>query len=241
MTVEVSSDTPSLAQAVQEAIDARLRTVHTCVPGYIESYDPATQLATVRLPILETVTFADGEELTESHPVLAEVPVAFPGAGSFYIHFPLHRGDAVVVHFSERSIASFLASTSNQNVDPVDRWTHDLTDAFAVPARLTPRSQAIEGIQNDKIEIGIIGGKRIFIDATTITLGSADPTDHVALATPTGAALNAIADSVNKLIAYVTTLGVPLSLPIPPPPIGPAPIAPLPDASTVKSATVKSE
>lgn len=109
-------------------LNSRLRLVHTCLPGTIESYSGhTTRKATVKLSIqFRTIT---GEILDV--PPIGNVPVMFQGSKKFQMLFPLEKGDGVMVHFSEEGLGKWLKGSSNVPGDSLARFS--LTDAIAVP------------------------------------------------------------------------------------------------------------
>ena len=119
--------TPTLATVIAQAISASLRDLHTAMPGQIESYDSTTAKANI-LPLINR-QLPDGTIL--QLPVIQQVPVCWPRTSQGIIHFPLQRGDGVLVIFSERSLDEWL--TAGGSVAPEDKRIMDLTDAIAIP------------------------------------------------------------------------------------------------------------
>jgi phage baseplate assembly protein V len=103
------------------------------MPGIIESFDPATQLATVQPAIrrvFKTDT-GDAEILTpRALPLLINVPVSYPKAGGFSLTFPVATGDECLLCFCERSIDGW--HEFGGVYDPTSRRFHDLSDAVAL-------------------------------------------------------------------------------------------------------------
>jgi hypothetical protein len=115
--------TPEEAAAAQ--IEGRLKDLHTCLPGIIESFDPDTQTASVQPAIQRIFTTKGAVNL----PLCVDVPVAFPGGGDFFLTFPVARGDECILFFSERCIDFWHAQGGVQL--PAEYRLHDLSDAFA--------------------------------------------------------------------------------------------------------------
>jgi hypothetical protein len=135
------AETPSLERVLLDAIDGRLFDLHTCMPGLVESYDPATGFASISPCPKRKYTSGDLVDL----PVLNNVPVVMPRAagGAAYIHVPLAKGDPVLIVFAERSIDAW--KTAGGKYDPNDPRKHHLSDAFALPggyAKAASRMQA---------------------------------------------------------------------------------------------------
>lgn len=120
-----------MASFTEELIDSKLLDLHTAIPGRIEAYDPDTQKADVK-PLIKSNFFDDdGVRVTESLPIITDVPVLFPGAGGFRFTFPVNRGDKVLLVFSESSLDKLLSS--GEEVDPEIYSRHELSDAIAIP------------------------------------------------------------------------------------------------------------
>ena len=118
----------SLENALRVIFRDLLKSVHTMLPGIIESFDATTQRAKVALATSQMCR--DGQIL--NHPPLINVPVQFPRWGSFTISFPVNPGNQCAVFFSERSLDKYLRFGKVSDV-PDDTRFFDLSDAFAVP------------------------------------------------------------------------------------------------------------
>jgi hypothetical protein len=192
-------------------------------PGRLESFDPNTQLASVKILLRETWFDEEGKEQSETVPIIVDVPVQFPGAGEYSLTFPPKEGDPVLVIFADRSIDKWL--DTGDEVDPVDLRRHHLTDAFALLG-FRPRPKALTGFDNENATIGRDGGPRIVFKPNEIALGEANPTDSVAMNQKVLDALTSIANAFNAhthttpsgpsgnptLAAVPTTMTVPASV-----------------------------
>lgn len=122
------NETPTLAQVIQQTVEARLCDLHTAMPGRILSYDAATQKAKVQ-PELKR-KFRDGSLVDP--PVIPDVPVAMPRAGKAFLSLPLKQGDQVLLIFGERSLDTW--KQNGGSVDPsTESRKHDYSDAYAIP------------------------------------------------------------------------------------------------------------
>ena len=115
-----------LEDVVGTGVDTALKGLHTCLPGQVISFTPATQLADIQ----PTIKIKQDGEL-KNMAVLSEVPVRFPKSGVFSLSFPLAAGDEVLLIFAERSLDTWLTYGGIQN--PFDVRKHDLSDAIAIP------------------------------------------------------------------------------------------------------------
>ncbi len=131
-TDDKSANVATLATSIKAGVDGRLKHLHTALPGLIESFDSATQLATVQ-PAIRRVfidrTEGDATLVPTDLPVLINVPVIFPRGGGFSLTFPVLPGDECLVVFCERSIDRWHASGGVQ--DPGAKRFHALSDATA--------------------------------------------------------------------------------------------------------------
>lgn len=126
MTVR-GTETPSLEAVIQRAIDFNLGQINTAIPGIVERYDHAKQMADVQ-PCLKR-KYADGR--IQALPIIPNVPVCHPRAGKAIVHMPIKKGDVVLLIFSQRSVDKWLSEGGV--VDPNDTRKFHLTDGFAIP------------------------------------------------------------------------------------------------------------
>ncbi len=117
----------SLAEAVEAGIAAAFEGIHTCLPGMIEEYDPATRMASVK-PLVKKKYAND---TVAPMPVLVSVPVVWPAGSGGGVSFPLKHGDGVLLLFAERNIENFLVLGGDSL--PNDGRKFDLTDCIAIP------------------------------------------------------------------------------------------------------------
>ncbi len=109
--------TPAEVLALKREIFSSL---HCAMPGMVESFDAATQTASVR-PALK--------HSSVSLPVIPDVPVYFPGGAASGITWPVADGDECLLVFADFDIDRWFESGEAQEAAS-DR-THDLPDAFA--------------------------------------------------------------------------------------------------------------
>lgn len=235
----MSPRSPSLAEVIREVIEHRLSSLHVCLPGRIESYDPATQTASIKLVLKNVIHFADntGEDELD-YPVLPNVKVAHPRSGLWRIHLPLHAGDYVMVMFAERSIDQWRSLGGV--VNPLDQRKHDLSDAIAVPCDLYPDAEALSGMDTSRLSIGKQGGSVINInDDGTIALGSDAPSDAVATANKVNAQFAALAAALTSWVPVPSDGGAALKVILTTLFTVGAPFAPGPWPADVSSTKVK--
>lgn len=116
-----------ISDYLQRFIDIELSQIYTSLPGQIETYDPETKKASVK-PLMKK-KMADNTEL--DIPVIQDVSVLWPSTANAIIHFPLARGDKVLLLFSQRSLDNW--QETGQSQVPDDPRKFDLTDAICIP------------------------------------------------------------------------------------------------------------
>lgn len=178
-TTEDTSRSPTMAELLRLAIDSAVRDVWTALPGRVEKYDPAKQMADVKPLVQDLVATEDGEEFAEELPVIPNVPVRFPRAGGFYITVPVEKGDYCLLVFCSRSIDKYLEGSGN-DTNPEDFRTHDLADAVALMG-VGPFSVAISDYQEKRIVIGKEGGTQVHVADDLIELGAKDAAEQAVI------------------------------------------------------------
>jgi hypothetical protein len=124
---------PTDAEVIRTAIDSRLLSLHTSMPGVVVAYNPALQTADVQPVIERAVPTSDGDIEHERLPVIHNVPVEWPGGGGYAMVFPILPGDFVWLIFSEVATAKWRAT--GQISEPGDLRRHDLSYAMALWSR----------------------------------------------------------------------------------------------------------
>lgn len=125
------SDTPTVAEFVRRAVEARLLDLHVGMPGSVVSYDRETQRASIQ-PLLKTpYKDPEGDRQVEQIPIINGVPVVFVGSGSFSLTWELAAGDTGFLMFAEASIDKW--KTRGGEVDPIDDRRFSLSDAVFLP------------------------------------------------------------------------------------------------------------
>ena len=133
-------------EAYSAQIEGRLKDLHTCLPGIIVSFDPATQTASVQPAVKRIFTERGAVNL----PVCVDVPVAFPGGGDFFLTFPVKANDECILLFSERAIDYWHANGGTQL--PAEYRLHDLSDGIA-QVGLNSQPKKLAALQMDGAEL----------------------------------------------------------------------------------------
>lgn len=123
----------NVAEAMVRVLDSAMTDIHTAQPGIVRSYDAATQTAEIQLGNRAVIPASseDDEDLVESLPILGNVPVMWPRAGGFFLHFPIAEGDTVLVIFCESDTNQFRQNASESDPGTPERF--GLSGAVAIP------------------------------------------------------------------------------------------------------------
>lgn len=212
--------TPTFQEVIAQAIDSKLLDVHTALPGRVAKYDAGKQVADVELVVRRAAQKLDGELLLEDYPVIPNVPVAWPRGGGSYLHFPLAKGDHVLLVFSESAIGQWRES--GQVAEPGDLARHDLSYPVAIPG-IAPNA--------GKFTDAPASGSAVLIvpEKLRVSQPNGAGVELVALAEKTLARLQAIVDGFN---AHTHPTGV-----------GPsgAPVSPLTAPASVAAQTLEAQ
>jgi len=174
-----SSNLSTLASNIKEGVDARLKELHTSLPGIIETFDSETQTASVQPAIKRIFKTHDGEKeilIPEDLPLLINVPVKFPRGGGYSVTLPVKKGDECLLTFCERSIDNWY-KFGGINL-PGSRRFHSLSDAV-VEVGLSSSGNLIPNFDTDNlqikkddgsVEITLLSDGTMKLKGTTITL-----------------------------------------------------------------------
>lgn len=119
-----------------QLIDQRIKDIHTCLPGQIETFNGQT--ADVK-PLIKKLYV---DQTIEILPVISNVPVVFNSSSTMQLTYPLQSGDGCLVLFSERGLDKWIASGVDDT--PTDRRKFDLTDAICIPGLWSPATDPKE-------------------------------------------------------------------------------------------------
>lgn len=185
------------AEMIAGVLAHHAQRLHVAQPGIVESYDPATQRASVQLCIQQRMIVEGGTELLPA-PLLPSVPVMFPRGGGAFITWPIAKGDHVLVVFQDGSIDRW--TQMGGVVDPIDPRAHALSDAVAIPG-FYPYPRALPGTDPEAIVLGAEGVEAKFValaekveaelaklraafnSHTHVVSGAADPVTHAVAGT----------------------------------------------------------
>lgn len=151
----MSATHPTLPEIIRAAIQAHDADLHVSIPAEVVRVDLAKGQVDARPLVKDVLTAGDGARVALSVPVIANVPIVWPGAGGFRLTFPVAAGDSVLLVFSDRSLDAWLARGGE--VDPGDPRRHALSDAVAIPG-LRSFKDAWAGAAADGVTLGAEAG-----------------------------------------------------------------------------------
>jgi hypothetical protein len=130
--------------------------VHTCIPGRIDAFFPATQTVKVTPAIKSRYFDENGKQSYIEMPTIDNVPIVFPYSvgAKFAMTMPVKKGDPCLIFFAERAIDNWhdLGGVQPPELDGVCSRHHDLTDAFVILAP-SPLPNAVAGWEENGIEL----------------------------------------------------------------------------------------
>ena len=182
----IENETPTLAEVINDMIEAKILDIHVSMPGKVETYDHTQQKADIK-PLLRKKYTVNGGTIVEI-PVIPGVPVQWPSAnaGAAYMHLPLKVGDLGLIIFTDRSIDTWL-SGDGEITSPNDPRHHDLSDAIFIPG-IRPFKQPLSNtnadnfiLQNGSIRIELDPSGKISITGASNEMVSvlSDLIDHL--------------------------------------------------------------
>jgi len=133
-----SSKNASLNSVIDDAVESRLKELHTCTPGIIESFDPETKRAEIQ-PAINRILMS-GE--IKTLPKLINCPLGLIQFGGFAITGPVAPGDECMIHFTERSLDSWIKFGDVRQ--PNDLRIHHESDAYFVPVHTSDNNPLVD-------------------------------------------------------------------------------------------------
>lgn len=136
----------TFSQTIPDVIRRLLSSVHTAMPGKIESYNPDTKRAEVT-PTIKHVT-KNNVEL--DYQTISDVPVLQYGGKSGVIDIEFQKGDPVLLLFCESEIGGWKGSDGKTRVAPESLSHHQITDAIAIPGIMPDRLNFTSRVKIEK-------------------------------------------------------------------------------------------
>ena len=127
---------------IKEWIDKGAENVHVSMIGKIDSYNPATNRATIT-PV-GSFTAPDWREIP--YPAIHNVPLQFPcgNGGKSGVTFPVKAGDTCIIIFADHQIENFLSGEKSD-----DMRNHSMNDAYAIPTLFSHSVPTLKSNPND--------------------------------------------------------------------------------------------
>lgn len=187
------------------------KNINTALPGKVEAFYTETITADITIPITRFQTGDDSIEQEDPWPVLAGVPVLFPGGGNWSNTHTLKNGDPVLVIFCQQDITNWFLSDGSEPVSEAFKELHGPSSAICIP-RLYTRKNNKPDFDGDNYTIA--GDGTFNVDADRVSLGAVGSTDAVCLASKQ--------DPLNTKFALGIDILMSIFLPgVPPHPISP--------------------
>jgi Phage protein Gp138 N-terminal domain len=168
-----TTETPSLLDVIQLAIDVDRAELHVAVPARVESYDAAAQTVTVTPTTKAVSRNADDDRIVDVLPVLPAIPVEWPRGGGYFLCMPLVQGDEGLLIFTDTDLGAWR--DSGQVSDPGDERRHAIGGAVFRPG-LCSVARVLTGAATGHLVLGKEGGPTIHIDGSFVQLGAAGGT-----------------------------------------------------------------
>lgn len=129
-------------EALRQMQEGHQSSIWTALPGIVQSYNAAAGTVSVQPALQSTITGPDGTTRQQNMPILADVPVIFPGGGGATLTFPIQPGDECLVVFSSRPIDGWWQG--GQIGPQIMPRMHSLSDGFALVG-VRSRGRALPG------------------------------------------------------------------------------------------------
>lgn len=127
----------NLTAAMTQFFGQALASVHTALPAKVTKADNENGLVSV-VPTIR-IPMENGVEIEV--PELQDVPVVYPQAAAFDLHFPVAVDDLVLLVFLETSPAKWREGDGIQPVSPADTGRFQLGSAVAIPGLYPKRKK----------------------------------------------------------------------------------------------------
>jgi len=168
MTQPSQENTPSFAQAIQNAIAKGFARAHFGLVCKVERYDKDLQQVDVQPLVQQPKVNEEGETEYVTVPVIPNVPVGFPSAGGYRITLPIQRGDTCLVLFHDFSLDTWLAVGGI--VSPDDPRRNDMSDGIALFG-VRSFNDPIPNVPPEGMSIGKDDGPQVNITGSEIRAG----------------------------------------------------------------------
>lgn len=154
----------SLSDVIDNHITKRLKTVYTTLPAQIVQISETPSGRTL-VAVQTGVNYIWSDGRTYEDGIIEDILLVWPSSGGCSITCPIKVGDSVLVHFAMRNCDDWIMGGNSSDLmrptSPLMNRSHDVNDAFAVPASLffdeTPNvDQEAIRISSGKTEIRVL-------------------------------------------------------------------------------------
>lgn len=145
---------PRLEDAINAGVNAKVRDLHTALPGTILSFDTSTQLAEIQPAIQRIYSNDRAVDL----PKIINAPVAIWRGGGFSMTYPIKEGDECLIVFSERSLDRWIEEGEGKK--PMHKRTHNLSDGIAFVC-LSSKPNAVPDYSDSDLQIKSDSGNAV--------------------------------------------------------------------------------
>lgn len=122
---------PDLPNVIEDAKRDTALSINCTQIGVIQSFDPATQRASIQIAMKQVKDIAeDGTRTIQEYPLLLECPVMVLFGGVDILTMPIIPGDNCIVLFNDRQIDEWMYNGNGQT--PTIPRVHDLSDGIAI-------------------------------------------------------------------------------------------------------------
>lgn len=172
---------PNPEQLIRAWLDRHEIEVRGPMPGRIERYDAATQVADVKPMVRLPVPQPDDSVVQEDPPIIPCVPVLFPRVAGWFLSVPVAAGDFVLLVPCEGDWSRFWTGAGELS-DAEDTRRHHLAHCVALPMGLYPERQALARVSATDLVMGsdAASGPRVQLKANgsiTIIAGTGSRVD----------------------------------------------------------------
>ena len=144
---------PNPEQLIRAWLDRHEIEVRGPMPGRIERYDAATQVADVKPMVRLPVPQPDDSVVQEDPPIIPCVPVLFPRVAGWFLSVPVAVGDFVLLIPCEGDWSRFWTGAGELS-DAEDTRRHHVAHCVALPLGLYPERQALARVSATDMVMG---------------------------------------------------------------------------------------
>lgn len=145
MTKERTRLDRAFSEIFESLLKGKLNTVNIGVVTEFKATKPPKLSAQIVLK-----TLFEGEDEAKLIGICEDCPIIYPGAGDWWLTFPVKVGSYVLMLFNQRSMADWL--DQGGIVEPSKTRTFSLSDAIAI-AGILPDSENFDSIDEDGISL----------------------------------------------------------------------------------------